>query len=542
MPALRGEAWLVGGLALLLALPVLLAGPVLTNDGPAHLALARFLLLAGDPSAPLLNRLYEVNPGLSPNLLGHLLLAGLLRLLPPLAAEQAVQLLCLSGLVLAGWLALRAIAPGAGWLAVFLLPVALQRMFLLGLYNYALSLAGFLLCLWAWQRLRADPALWRALLLAGLALLTFAAQVTGWIAALLALGTLAAAEAIARLAAGARPLAALRPVGLLALCLAPGLALFLGFLGGGSGDVPLAYGAGPFERLWRLLAAEPFAVIGRTSRAAGLLLGLVLLGLVLRGLVAARRGGAAARPEGQPLWGFLLLPVVFLGLLLAIPEQAGGGWGHVWRVQVLPWLGLLLAAAALPLPTGRLRAACAGLAAALGLVPVALVAAVQARHLPPVLHAFEAAAARIGAHCSLAPVLGEVRLDRANTARLAHQPLLHLASRIELAGDRAALYSYLARLPIYPARYRAAADPMRHLYGWPPGHRDLAVRRLEVEAYAAASGIAVDFVLLWDLPRQGPEAEPIRRVLAAGYRPVPLAADPRLELYRRAGSEGCAAP
>jgi hypothetical protein len=537
--AARAEPWLFGVLCAALALVVLLAGPVLTNDGPAHLALAQALTVAGDPAAPQLNLLYEPNPGLSPNLLGHLLLAGLLGVLPPLWAEQALQILCLLGILLAGRLALGAIAPEARWLALFLLPVALQRMFFLGLYNHALSIAGCLLCLWAWQRLVAAPGAWRAGLLALLALLTFAAQVSGWIAAVLALGTLAAAGALARLGAGAPARAVLRLPGLLALCLLPGMLLFLGFLLASPGGGGIAYGAAPAERLLRLVTADAFSVIGRTSRLVALLLTLALCALLVAGLPAARRAGPAGDATARRALPFLLLPPAFVALLLVIPEQAGGGWGHVWRSQAFPYLGLVLAVAALPPPPAGLRAAAVALAGLGGAALVGLVATVQAVHLPPVLRAFAAAEAVIGPHCSLAPVLGEVRLDRANSARLAWQPLLHLASRIELSGDRPVLYSYIARLDVYPARYRDTADPMRHLYGWPPGHRDLAVQDLRPAAYAASSGIAVDYVLLWDVPAEGGGFDAVRQALAEGFERVPVAADGRLELYRRAGSERC---
>ena len=45
----------------LLAIVVIVAGPVLTSDGPAHVSMAPFIVRGGDPAWPMLNRLYEFN-------------------------------------------------------------------------------------------------------------------------------------------------------------------------------------------------------------------------------------------------------------------------------------------------------------------------------------------------------------------------------------------------------------------------------------------------------------------------------------------------
>src|SRR3954453_16904028 len=97
----------------------------------------------------MLNRLYEMNRSFSPNALGHFLLASLMLVFPPLAAEQVLQILCVVSLPVAARLTLRRLSPDAGWIALFFFPVALQRMFFMGLYNFCLSMTGCLLCIWA---------------------------------------------------------------------------------------------------------------------------------------------------------------------------------------------------------------------------------------------------------------------------------------------------------------------------------------------------------------------------------------------------------
>src|SRR5215510_10378097 len=123
---------------------IAVAGPILTSDGPAHVTIAHAIVVAGDPAWPMVNRLYEINPALTPNALGHFLLAGLMMVMPPAVAEQSLQILCVAGILLSGRLVLRHLNPSATWLALFFFPVALQATFLMGLYNYCLSIA---LCL-----------------------------------------------------------------------------------------------------------------------------------------------------------------------------------------------------------------------------------------------------------------------------------------------------------------------------------------------------------------------------------------------------------
>ena len=64
----------------------------------------------------MVNRLYEINPSLTPNALGHFLLAGLVMVMPPAAAEQTLQILCVTGIPLSGRPVLRQLNPSATWL------------------------------------------------------------------------------------------------------------------------------------------------------------------------------------------------------------------------------------------------------------------------------------------------------------------------------------------------------------------------------------------------------------------------------------------
>ena len=526
MIASRPVFWSLLGL---LALFLLTTGPVLTSDGPAHLAMAQVMRHVGDADWPQVNRVYELHPGLSPNALAHHLLAGMLRIMPPAAAEATVQALCLLGPPLAGLLLLRRLSPHAGWLALFLIPLALQRLFFAGLYNYCLSFAGALLCLAAFLRLREHASLARLAVLAGLLLLTLACQAFGWLAAGLAIVLLLLADSRGgwrlRLAA--------------ALAAAPGLLLFLGFAMNPGPDRLIAYGEPLDLRLLALLRAEFLAPIGRPMALLGAACQTGLVLLYLLGLRRWWRGEAPADPALAR--GLCLLPPAFLLVALAIPDRAAGAWTHSLRAQPFPMLALLLAVAVLPIPP-LLRRATALLAALTAAVALGSAAWVEVVAVPAALRPLTALDARIAPHCAIAPVFGHYKLDAANTAQLFHHPMFHAAARLQSRADRPVLFSYLARLQVYPARFRPTADPQRLLYGWAEGQRDTRITQLDLEGYRRASGVPVDVVLLWGFAATDPRDAQLRRTLReAGYTPRP-AAPGAPEPWLRPGAEACLLP
>ena len=543
--ACRLEPVLFFGLLALMAAMLLALGPVLTSDGPAHVSIAHFLRHAGDPAFSQLNRLLEANPVPTPNAFGHLMLAGLIFVLTPLQAEMALQAACLLGIPLAARLVLRQIAPEAAWLALFFFPVALQKLFYLGLYNFSLSVVGFLLSLWAWLRLREQPGAGRTMVLSAMLLLTLACQASGWIEALAAMLAMLTVEALAAVHAGTGQQDMRRLAGTTAVAALPSLALFMVFAAKAGGDAPMVYGAPPIERVLGVLLAEPFATVGSIAHAAGLGATLALLGLVAAGAAGLWRRWRRGDAVGTLPVALCAVPLALLALMLVVPDRAAGGWTHVARSQLFPYVGLALLAAALPV-AGWLRHGAMAMAAGCGLAVIGVAAWLQATQVPPVVARFAEADALVGPHCTVVPVLGHYKLDRANTARVIHHPAFHLAHRMQWHGDRPVLFSYAARLAIYPARFRPGLDPQLLLYGWEPLQGDTMVRALDVQRWEETTGIQVDYVLLWDvLPDAAPGPhQGLRSAVLTKYGLVHRSADGRLELYRRGGSGtgACALP
>ncbi len=519
---------------------IAVAGPILTSDGPSHAGMAHFMTVAGDPAWPMLNRLYELNPVLSPNALGHFLLAAIMTRLPPMAAEAVMQAICIAAPVLAGRLALRRLAPGATAYAVFFFPIALQRLFYLGLYNFCLSLAGALLCLWAYFGFKERGTQTRGALLGGALLLTLGCQASGWMEAVLAIGLLALVDGGFRLSMGQPKGRICGTFALLALCVMPSLILFLFFALQGGANRETIYAIPLFGRIVEFLRGDAFAPIGRTTTIFSCLVTATLGGLCVLGWIKARAADAHDPSARERRWSMTIVFIGFILFMLAIPDQAGGGWSHFWRAAVFPAIGLILLAAQFPVQR-TLRLSAVAIASASALSTMALTLKVQRHDLPPVLADFEAADALIGPHCTTAPILSNFKLDMANTARLASHPLFHLANRIALKDDRPVLFNYNARLPVYPVRFRPDVDPQRLLYGWQTAQRDTHVDRIDTGGFEAATGIAVDYVLLWDIPSAeapGPFHD-LRAGSLAGYRMIHQSADHRLELYRRTAPGGC---
>jgi hypothetical protein len=542
---LAATNWVFWPMLVLLVGVVAVFGPVLTSDGPSHLAMAHFMLVAGDPAWPMLNRVYELNLVPSPNALGHFLMAGLMLIVPPLVAEQILQILCLISVILAARLLLLRLAPDSGWIALFFFPVALERMFYLGLYNFCLSVTGCILCIWAYLRLRDRMSLANGAVLAGMAIVTLASQASGWLEAGLAIGTMAVTESLLQLRADETKRGFLRlPMAALA-SLVPSALLFMLFALWAPGDHHVTYGPSPLYRLMAVLRGDAFAPIGRSTAFASLIMGLALLGFFVAGGIALSSAKDPADASRRRLrFATCMLPLSFLGFALIIPDEAGGGWTHSERAQVFPYIGLALSCAMLPVGRGA-KTVAAAVAAAGGLVMIGMAFWVLAWDVPEAVYEFNEADAWIGPHCTVAPVLTQFKLDPENTARLYYHPLFHIASRFELRADRPVLFSYVARLPIYPVMFRPDADPQRLLYRWTPSQRDTRVNKIDIAGFEAASRIPVDYVLLWDFPgpdQPGPYHDIREAVTSARYHLVHRSSGGRMELYQRPGPEGCAKP
>jgi hypothetical protein len=146
--------WLFLSLALAYVTPFWVVRHVPTVDGACHLYNAWMLRHLHDAAHyPWIGRYFEVAARPVPNWLTHLLLAGLMWLVPPLVSEKLLLsgyvLLLLGGL----WYLAGAVDAGRRWLAFlgFLFVFSLPLQY--GFYNFCFSLALFAIAVgYAWRR------------------------------------------------------------------------------------------------------------------------------------------------------------------------------------------------------------------------------------------------------------------------------------------------------------------------------------------------------------------------------------------------------
>ncbi|HSU82804.1 MAG TPA: hypothetical protein VLR69_10315, partial [Thermoanaerobaculia bacterium] len=145
-------------LALLYVIPFWVVGHVPTVDGPCHTYNAWVLHQYGNVERyPLFQQYYEISAKPYPNWIGQAVMALLMYAVPPVAAEK----LLVSGyalLFLAGaWYLVGAVRPEERWLAFLAFPFVCHQLFQFGFYNFAISVAFFLLGVGFWWRHRDRP-------------------------------------------------------------------------------------------------------------------------------------------------------------------------------------------------------------------------------------------------------------------------------------------------------------------------------------------------------------------------------------------------
>src|SRR5262245_37251957 len=144
-----------------------------TQDGPAHLSMAQALRQYGTPEGGYLREYLVPNQEAIPNWFVFFLLADVLRFLSLPVAEKVLLSAYVILLPLAARYALRAVRPGAGFLAFLSFPFVYNFLLNMGFYNFCFSLAAFLFSLGYWLRHRGRLGIRHTAVLALLILWTY---------------------------------------------------------------------------------------------------------------------------------------------------------------------------------------------------------------------------------------------------------------------------------------------------------------------------------------------------------------------------------
>jgi hypothetical protein len=315
--------WLWLLLAALSALPFAVTDLPPLGDLYSHIG--RYHVMLDDGRSPFLDRYYEFDWGLIPNLGQDLPMALLGRWLGP---ERGAIVLCalIPPLLILGMRALSIAVHGRVQpLVLFALPFALSYTYLYGFVNYHTGIVVLIWAMAAWWRLRDRPPTHRA---AAFAVLSFAAwlcHLSAWGLLLCAIGVFECVAGLRR--SGWRPWAVLAP--LLTVTLPMLIPLVLMF-GGRKEGMPLEALAPDF-RLKLIWLAFPL-------RDESKVLDLASLGLI--GLAVLACVGARKLKLDPALTAFAALT---FGLYWAIPTALMGGYYADLRLLPVAWIAALSA-------------------------------------------------------------------------------------------------------------------------------------------------------------------------------------------------------
>jgi len=315
-----------------------------SQDGPTHLENAQILREYDHPDRTAFRDYYTINTHPSPNWFGHLVLAALLCVFPPVAAEKILVSGYLILFPLAVRYALRAIRPESAPLAILAFPFTYNFLFNMGFYNFVYSLPIFFLVVGRWIKDRGRLTPKGTASLAGLCVLLYFCHLISLVLALIAVAVLASAFACLDLL----PLIRRRPLprsSILAVArdrLLPGIAAFLPslllaglfLLRKGTETPPVRSSVSLLRRLLSLDSLgshHPRETLLGISVAA--LFGAALLYLLISKI---------ARRLWVPLDALLLVAAIVVTIFFTTPERMSGGEFITHRINLFPCLVLIL--------------------------------------------------------------------------------------------------------------------------------------------------------------------------------------------------------
>lgn len=515
------ELWLFAALIVLHLLPVWMVSAAPTQDGPAHLSMAHAMRQIDGTGGAYLREYLQHNREAIPNWFVFVLLADVLRPFSLPVAEKILLSAYVILLPLSARYALRAVRPGAGFLAFLVFPFTYNYLLNMGFYNFCFSLAAFLFAVGFWLKHRGRLGPNRT---AGLALLVLWTYFCHPVTLGVLVGTLLTlawwrAFAAFRRGAGLRSLAMLASP--IAACV-PAVILLAAFLrsrmAGHVSDMTLWAKTRQLVSLYSLVSLD--------SRMLYLSLTLSILLALLTVTTLVRRG---RRPRLLPGDGLLVAAVLLVGVYFLAPNEMGQGGFVTHRLNLFPFLVLILWLGSFSFPApikAALRSA--GTAISLGFLAAtfALWAGLDA-YLGEILTA--------APHLEPRRTLVTLSFSNAGVDEIGEDlafrtwPFVHAGSLLAARRPVVDLSLYEAHEDYFPLTYKPGKDPFTRLARDP---LDLEAEPPRVDL----RGLPADYVLLvWPgaVPEDHPAARSIRRQLAADYERIHVSPEGIAELYRR---------
>jgi hypothetical protein len=504
-----------------------------TQDGPGHQAVASVLRHYGDPDAGLLREYYELNREAVPNWLVFFLLGPGLRFLPVAVAEKVLLSLYILLLPLSVRFALRSVDRRAAWLSLLIFPFLFNFMFNMGFFNFCFSLPAFFFAVGFYLRRPEEMGLARTGGLALLVLLVYFCHPVTLVVTVAVLFTLAGWRALLDRHAGLWPAARRWLLAPVLACL-PALILMASFVGARTGARVAAM------TLWakakHLAGLYSLASLTRWTIPLAALVAL-LFGVLT--LVCLRLRG---RRPLQASDGLLAAAAVLLATYFAAPNDLSGGGFITHRLNLFPFLLLLLWFGTFQLPEKWKR----GFLTAAAVLAFAFLAA-----FAPIYAALDEGLEEIAAAGDLIePGHTFLFLSYAHWGEgpdgkplaFRTEPFVHAGSYVAARRRLVDLSLYEANEDYFPIYYRPHRNPYRHLATVPLGIETVPPR-VDLPGYKSGRHGRVDYVMIWGLRDPGgQDTAEILRQLKTDYDLVRASPDGRVKLFRvRADSERRAA-
>jgi len=300
-----------------------------SQDGMNHIYNAYLLKEYHNPALYKTREIFQLNLTLFPNWMSHLIMAGLMFIVPPLIAEKLLLTLIIALVPCAFFYFLRSINRESecfAWLGFLFTYNYLLHM---GFYNFALSFGLFFLVIGYWWRYRNDMTSPRIALLYLMLVLLYLCHIASYALALMVIG-LAAIWTFRRM----------QPILVCAGYMLPAGFILLGYLLKDTQGLPARYVSGKWlwEYFWKNRALISFND------------DFVWANLILHGWVALAilwtfwSDKIARRKPIEEKDIFLLISLICLLLFLKLPREIGpGGWinerVHIFFLpMLLPWL------------------------------------------------------------------------------------------------------------------------------------------------------------------------------------------------------------
>ena len=516
-----------------------------SQDGPTHLESASIIRAYDDSERTVLRDYYVLNRRFTPNWAGHLVLAGLMAFMTPLLAEKVF----LSGYVILLPLAVRyavsAIQESSAFLVFLAFPFVYNYALHMGFYSFSYSLAGFFLVSGYWIKHRQRFGARETITLAILSLLLFFGHIVSTVAAALEIVLLATVLAVpeaARQLRGRRfslqvlrATTSFRPV----YALLPSFLLFALFLvqNGQGRDAswedkpPFATLVKDLLSLYSLVSYDQWEVW--VARGVAALFGGIVAYLLLSRQVTLR----------FTFWnGFLLIAVIYALIYLFGPSSVGNGSYIHERMNLYPFLALILWFAAQtygPIARQAIIAVAIALAGAF-----VVIHSIKYTELNGYLAEYLSASPAIEPNTTLLPIIFSERGDAPGRQLLSSRIdfLLNAAGYITAERHVVDLWNYQAsQTPFFPVLFRADLNPSSFLGYLPLDSAAGELRALPTQllSFPRRTGGRIDYVHVWgvrsaDRERQIPKL--VLKQLEEGYDLV--ATSPQrglLQLYRRKG-------